>query len=333
MAWYRPQAKVFSAASATHEARQTTGYRLQALSGSSRRRFSCICYPGEATGYRYKVKGIRGNLRPGTYTHLCILHAKFPQLLSPSSRNLPTPRVAYNLTISPIMRSSSFFPSDRRLPPTWTCDQCQTSFSKSKLLEQHTKEMKHAGYRCAALGCGKTFTARTSWLSHKKGHTAARTACSKCSKPFKRKDHCLEHEFICGKHKRDTSLHGNDGGTSSELHNSGFPAAQYSEAFRVARTLSSLRNQEKDNTPTEYNSRLAIPPDSGPNHVLCEVCRKFVPAHLLQEHYASETLALQSLFGSREPRETLASHHLSCVISGACQCIRLSSAYFSRENR
>lgn len=252
------------------------------------------------------------------------------QLLSSSSQNLPTPRVAYNLTI---MQSSSFLPSDHHLPPTWTCDQCQTSFSKSKLLEQHTKEMKHAGYRCAALGCGKTFTARTSWLSHKKGHTAARTACSKCSKPFKRKDHCLEHEFICGKHKRATSLHGNDGSTSSEHHNSGSPAAQSSEAFRVARTLSSLRNQEKDNTPTEYNSRLAIPPDSGPNHVLCEVCRKFVPAYLLQEHYASETLALQSLFGSREPRETLASHHLSCVISGACQCIRLSSAYFSRENR
>lgn len=229
------------------------------------------------------------------------------------------------------MRSSSFFPSDHHLPPTWTCDQCQTSFSKSKLLEQHTKEMKHAGYRCAALGCGKTFTARTSWLSHKKGHTAARTACSKCSKPFKRKDHCREHEFICGKHKRATSLHDNDSSTLSEVHDSGSLAAQSSEAFRVARTLSSLRDQGKDNTPPGWNTPYPIPPEHMTVH--CEVCRKFVPAHLLQEHYASETLALQSLFGSREPRETLASHHLSCVISGACQCIRLSSAYFSRENR
>lgn len=103
------------------------------------------------------------------------------------------------------MQSSSCLPSDHRLPPTWTCDQCQTSFSQSQLLVQHTQEMKHAGYRCAALGCGKTFRARTSWLSHKKGHTAARTACSKCSKLFKRKDHCREHELICGKHKRATS--------------------------------------------------------------------------------------------------------------------------------
>lgn len=283
---------------------------------------------------------LRGHPRPGTYTHLCILQAKFPQLLSSSSQNLPTPRVAYNLTmcpdpsflnISPMMQSSSFLTSDHRSPLTWTCDQCQTSFSKSKLLEQHTKEMKHAGYRCAALGCGKTFRARTSWLSHKKGHTAARAACSKCSKPFKRKDHCREHEFICGKHKRAASLHDNDSSTLSEVHDSGSLAAQSSEAFRVSRTLSSLRDQGKDNTPTEYNSRYSMPPDPGTHHVLCEVCRKFVPAHLLQEHYASETLALQSLFGSREPRETLASHHLSCVISGTCQCIRLSSAYFSRE--
>jgi len=82
---------------------------------------------------------------------------------------------------------------------SWRCAQCGMMFPKSKLLETHARSTKHKAYRCSRDPvCTKAFGMRTAASRHEATHsTLMKHACSSCSAPFRRRDHCLEHEAIC----------------------------------------------------------------------------------------------------------------------------------------
>jgi hypothetical protein len=82
---------------------------------------------------------------------------------------------------------------------SWKCAACGMMFPKSNLLETHARSTKHKAYRCSRdPRCTKTFSMRTAASRHGATHSElTRHACSHCSAPFRRRDHCLEHEAIC----------------------------------------------------------------------------------------------------------------------------------------
>jgi hypothetical protein len=82
---------------------------------------------------------------------------------------------------------------------SWKCAACGIMFPKSKLLEAHARSTKHKAYRCSRdPACTKAFGMRTAASRHEAAHSAfMRHECSNCGAPFRRRDHCLEHEAIC----------------------------------------------------------------------------------------------------------------------------------------
>ena len=73
------------------------------------------------------------------------------------------------------------------------------TFPQSKLLETHARNTKHKAYRCSRdPTCTRVFGLRTAASRHEAIHSASMNhACSQCGKPFRRRDHCVEHEEIC----------------------------------------------------------------------------------------------------------------------------------------
>lgn len=84
---------------------------------------------------------------------------------------------------------------------SWKCFECGMPYSKSKLLEKHSRQTKHKAYGCAkAAACHKAVNMRTALIRHEASHSAQKNhACSRCSKSFHRRDHCQDHEAVCSK--------------------------------------------------------------------------------------------------------------------------------------
>lgn len=79
---------------------------------------------------------------------------------------------------------------------SWTCAECDTPFTKSKLLENHARHTRHKAYSCVI--CNKAFNLRTAMVRHESSHSIRKKhACSRCSYAFHRRDHCQDHEAVC----------------------------------------------------------------------------------------------------------------------------------------
>lgn len=128
---------------------------------------------------------------------------------------------------------------------SWKCAECKMLFAKSKLLSAHARHTKHKSYRCSKnTTCEKAFSLRTAAIRHESTHSKQKNhTCSKCSKPFHRRDHCQEHETICSTRSPLTELRQNgqitkntaddhttsciasEDGTSTHLHGPGTESA------------------------------------------------------------------------------------------------------------
>lgn len=79
----------------------------------------------------------------------------------------------------------------------WTCAECDTLFTKSKLLETHARQSRHKAYSCVV--CNKAFNLRTAMVRHESSHSKPKKhTCSRCNYAFHRRDHCQDHEAVCG---------------------------------------------------------------------------------------------------------------------------------------
>lgn len=98
----------------------------------------------------------------------------------------------------------------RRCPTqTWPCAICHFLFSSSGDLDNHAIKTKHKAFCCTRADCQKLFGRRTALARHRSSHLDIKGhRCTICAKSFHRKDHCHDHEQLCGRKSRKRQSRG-----------------------------------------------------------------------------------------------------------------------------